>query len=104
MAVKKETTLVKKARVVLLKTVGGKWWKQHTSEFTNRGFPDLMGVVKGQHIALEAKIGDNELTTLQEYHLAQFKKNGSITGEFSTVKEAVKIVTKGLKKRGILWQ
>jgi|19_taG_2_1085344.scaffolds.fasta_scaffold08020_4 hypothetical protein len=42
-----------------------KWWKNHGTEYSERGMSDLMGVVDGKLIALEVKINNGWFSPLQ---------------------------------------
>ena len=42
-----------------------KWWKNHGTEYSERGMSDIMGVVHGRLIALEVKVNNGWFSPLQ---------------------------------------
>lgn len=61
------------------KEKGAKLIKIHGSAFTEKGTPDLIGVYKGFAIVIEAKVGTNKPSKIQEERLKEWQSVGAIT-------------------------
>lgn len=59
---------------------GSMWWKNHATEFSERGLPDLMGVMNGTFFAFEVKVGKNWLTEQQMEKLSRLSASGAVAG------------------------
>jgi len=53
-----------------------KWWKNHGTEFSERGMSDIMGVVNGRLISIEVKVNNGWFTPLQ----IKFLKDINVAG------------------------
>ena len=77
-----------------LKSIGAKTYKTHGSALSHAGTPDILGVLAGRALALEAKKPGGRLTKLQDHELAEWRKAGAIAGRVESV-EDVKNLLKG---------
>lgn len=59
---------------------------------TYKGAADILGVVKGQHVELEAKTGEGRLEPAQKAHRDAVTLAGGAYGVFNTPEQAVQIV------------
>lgn len=64
----------------LRKIPGSKWWKNHGTEYSERGLPDVMGVVRGTMFALEVKVGANWISDQQRARLQELDASGAVAG------------------------
>lgn len=56
------------------------WWKNHATEYSERGLPDVMGVVRGTMFAFEVKVGANWLTEQQKQKILKLHHAGAVAG------------------------
>lgn len=89
-----ETKLVRKIRTVLQAQIGGLWIKQHGSQYSQQGVPDLIGCVNGYFIGLEVKTPDKKhtLTKLQRLTLGLIETEGGGATVVTSPEEAVDFV------------
>lgn len=65
----------------------------HGSVFFERGTPDILGVINGRMIALEAKRDTKERArTIQEWRLKEWAAAGAITGVVTCVEDVKKLI------------
>jgi hypothetical protein len=50
------------------------FWKEHGGQYGTAGIPDIIVCYKGRFYGLEAKVGNNKPTRLQEVTIEQIKK------------------------------
>ena len=55
-----------------------KWWKNHGTEYSEKGLSDLMGIINGRFYAIEVKIGNAWFTALQINFLRSVKQAGGM--------------------------
>src|SRR5690349_275415 len=68
-------------------------WKVHGNEYTPAGTPDIVGVYKGQFIAVETKMPGNELTAIQRYRIARMRTAGAlVVAPCRSVEEATALI------------
>ncbi len=54
------------------------FWKEHGGQYGTAGIPDLIVCYKGRFLGLEAKVGKNKPTKLQEHTIEQIRIAGGI--------------------------
>ena len=59
---------------------GSKWWKNHGSEFVEKGLPDLMGTVNGHMYGLEIKVDPGWFSVQQIKRLRELTIAGATAG------------------------
>lgn len=65
----------------------------HGGVYCERGTPDIIGVIEGRMIALEAKRSTKEKPRkIQEWRLMQWKSAGAVVGVVTSVDDVVKLV------------
>ena len=76
-----ESARTKKLKDALSKAhPSSKWWKNHGSEYSERGLPDIMGVVNGRFYGFEIKVGDNWFSASQIKRLRELELAGGCSG------------------------
>lgn len=98
MTTQKEAGLVKDIRVTLRGKVGGFWIKQHGSQYSQQGVPDLIGCVRGVFFGLEVKVPGKEdtLTPLQSETLDTINAEGGFAKTVTSTDEALGFVMNSL--------
>lgn len=76
-----ETRFKERIRTHLESIPNSFWFK--TQQKALRGIPDFIGVVNGFYVAIELKVGNNELEPLQRWTLSQMAKAGGHTFEMN---------------------
>ena len=61
------------------------FWKEHGGQYGTAGIPDIIVCYKGRFYGLEAKVGNNKPTRLQEVTIEQIKKAGGVAGVVRSV-------------------
>lgn len=74
----KESQLVKRLLARFTMIPGCKVVKFHGNQFTRSGEPDLFGSYLGRIFVIEAKVGGNKLTRLQEQRLKEWAEAGAV--------------------------
>ena len=70
------------------------FWKEHGGQYGTAGIPDIIVCYKGRFYGLEAKVGNNKPTRLQEVTIEQIKKAGGVAGVVRSVDD-VKVLLHG---------
>lgn len=74
-----ESTFTRKLKIELRRAFPrSKWWKNHGTEYSERGLSDLVGVVSGRLIAIEVKINAGWFSELQVNFLNEVNKAGGV--------------------------
>lgn len=55
---------------------GAYYFKHFGCKFSKAGVPDIIACLNGRFVGIEVKREDGKTTDIQEYHLAQIKKQG----------------------------
>ena len=72
-----ESAFSNKLKIALRKAFPtSKWWKNHGTEFSERGMSDIMGVVNGRLISIEVKVNNGWFSPLQ----IKFLKDINVAG------------------------
>ena len=66
-------------------------WKNHGTQFSTTGLPDLMAVREGRFIAIEVKRPGGKTTPMQDWWIEQLRAQGVAAGVATSVDEAVEI-------------
>lgn len=64
----------------------------HGGGFTAKGAPDLIMCVKGQFVALELKVGSNNMQNDQIIHMRRIKRSGGLHYAPRTLQEVKEII------------
>lgn len=78
----KNETLFKLKIQKILREIPDLWFVK-VQMVSVRGIPDILICYKGKFIALELKVGDNDLDPLQDHVLTKIKKAGGIAYELT---------------------
>ena len=70
------------------------FWKEHGGQYGTAGIPDIIVCYKGRFYGLEAKVGNNKPTRLQEVTIEQIKKAGGVACVVRSVDD-VKVLLHG---------
>jgi Holliday junction resolvase len=81
----------------LRKEVGGWWVKFHSSAYTPKGTPDILGGCQGLFFALETKRPGKEPTTIQQWSIDQINKEGGHATVVHSPAEALEFVRQWVK-------
>ena len=73
-----ESRLVAEIRAKLGKR-GWYAWKNHGNQYAQAGLPDIMAVKDGQLLCIEAKVGSNKPTKIQQVTLERLAAHGALT-------------------------
>ena len=93
MSKKAETRLQQRIRKLLIKEVGGKWFKVHGSMFQESGQPDIIGCVDGQFYGFEVKVPlKGKPSEIQLETLAEWRDQGAIACIVESPSQAVSLV------------
>lgn len=84
-----------------LKAVGAKVIKTHGNKFSVSGTPDLFGVWQGIPFLIECKNETGTVEELQELEIIDWRKAGAIAFSTRTKKEAMRILSMEIAKRGL---
>lgn len=103
MSVKPETTLVQNC-LAWLKAQQGDGYHVHGSAMQRAGEPDIDGWVPDLcggflHLKVEAKVGKNKPSKLQEKRLEVYGKSGYITGVIYTENQFISLIEEARAKR-----
>lgn len=88
-----ESRLVAEIRAKLGKR-GWYAWKNHGNQYAQAGLPDIMAVKDGQLLCIEAKVGNNKPTKIQQVTLDRLASHGALTTvaySWSDVESALQI-------------
>ena len=73
----RESLLIKKIRAELEQHKA--WvYKTHGGPFAKAGVPDILACYKGRFIGIEAKVGSNKVTKLQQMVLCDISEAGGV--------------------------
>jgi Holliday junction resolvase len=90
--VSNEGSLSRNIMEELRKQVGGWWVKYHSSAYTPKGVPDILGGCQGLFFALETKKKGNEPTTIQQWNIDEINRQGGHAIVVRSPKEALEFV------------
>lgn len=79
-----------------LRKKGAFVWKNHGSEYTMAGLPDICGVYLGRFIAVETKMPGARLSHRQVYVIDQLEKAGAAVVVAQSVSEALGVLAKAV--------
>lgn len=105
-----ESAFSNKLKVELRKAFPrSKWWKNHGTEFSERGLSDLSGVIAGRFYAIEVKVNNGWFTPLQIKYLNDINlAGGTGIGLLKKDNEVYLIPTSAMGTKGNrhrkLWQ
>lgn len=80
-----EKTLIQNIRKYLQSLPECFFWKEHGGQYGTAGIPDIIVCYKGRFYGLEAKVGTNKPTRLQEATIAAIRKAGGVAGVVKSV-------------------
>lgn len=84
----KDETLIVRACIAYIKSLGGDAWHVHGSALQRKGEPDLDGwLPDGRHLKIEVKTEYGKVSEIQKYRLDIYKKAGYTTGIVKSVEE-----------------
>ena len=90
----KESQLIQNIRKYLATLPECFYWKEHGGQYGTAGIPDIIVCYKGRFYGLEAKVGRNKPTRLQEATIEQIKRAGGTAAVVRSVDD-VKAVLSG---------
>lgn len=67
------------------------FWKEHGGQYGTAGIPDIIVCYKGRFYGLEAKVGRNKPTRLQEITIEQIRRAGGIAEVVRSVDDVKQI-------------
>ena len=67
-------------------------WKEHGGQYGTAGIPDIIVCHRGHFIALEAKVGKNQPTTLQSVTIEHIRKAGGTAAVVRSVEDVKTII------------
>ena len=62
-------------------------WKEHGGQYGTAGIPDIIVCHRGHFIALEAKVGKNQPTKLQNVTIEQIRKAGGTAAVVRSIED-----------------
>ncbi len=68
------------------------YWKEHGGMYGVAGIPDIIICYKGRFVAMEAKVGKNKPTILQEKIIKEIKQAGGIAEIVRSVDDAKRVM------------
>ena len=68
------------------------FWKEHGGQYGTAGIPDIIICYKGRFYGLEAKVGRNKPTRLQEATIEQIRRAGGVAVVVRSVDEVKEIM------------
>ena len=77
-------TTIKKYLATLPETFA---WKEHGGQYGTAGIPDIIVCHRGHFIALEAKVGKNQPTKLQNVTIEQIRKAGGTAAVVRSIED-----------------
>ena len=86
-----EAALIQKIRKYLAALDGCFFWKEHGGQYGTAGIPDIIVCYHGKFIGLEAKVGRNKPTKLQEATIDQIRKAGGIAAVVYSIDDVKRI-------------
>ena len=90
----KESDLIKKIKVYLNGIPNLFFWKEHGGQYGTAGIPDIIVCYKGKFIGLEAKVGNNTATNLQEMTIREIRQAGGYAAVVRSVEDVKEILDK----------
>ena len=87
-----EKTLIQNIRKYLQTLPECFFWKEHGGQYGTAGIPDIIVCYKGRFYGLEAKVGTNKPTRLQESTIAAIRKAGGAAGVVRSVDDVKKLL------------
>lgn len=87
-----EKTLIQNIRKYLQTLPECFFWKEHGGQYGTAGIPDIIVCYKGRFYGLEAKVGTNMPTRLQEATIAAIRKAGGAAGVVRSVDDVKKLL------------
>ena len=86
-----ESALSRKIQQVIRKK--GVWcYKVWGNELTPAGIPDIVGVYKGQFVAIETKMPTGRLSTMQKYRIARIRAHGGMVVVARQISDALQMI------------
>ena len=68
------------------------FWKEHGGQYGTAGIPDLIVCYKGRFLGLEAKVGSNRPTKLQEHTIEQIQKAGGTAVVVRSIDDVKRVI------------
>ena len=90
----KESDLIKKIKSYLKGIPNIFYWKEHGGQYGTAGIPDIIVCYKGKFIGLEAKVGNNKATKLQEMTIREIRQAGGYAAVVRSVEDVKEILDK----------
>lgn len=87
-----ESELIKKIKAYLKTVDACFYWKEHGGQYGTAGIPDIIVCYKGRFIGMEAKVGNNKPTPLQEYTIKSIVSAGGIASVVRSVDDVRKVM------------
>lgn len=81
-----------------LKSLGIYYINLHGGGWSAKGAPDLIACIKGQFVAFEFKVEDNDMQPDQKIHMKRIKANGGLHYCPRTLDEFIQIIDEISKK------
>ena len=88
----RESQLILNIRKYLATIPGCFYWKEHGGQYGTAGIPDIIVCYKGRFYGLEAKVGRNKPTRLQEATIEQIRRAGGVAVVVRSVDEVKEIM------------
>lgn len=89
----KEPQLIQNIRNYLKTVPDCFFWKEHGGQYGTAGIPDIIVCYRGRFIGLEAKVGKNQPTRLQQVTIEQIRKAGGVAAVVRSVADVQAVMS-----------
>lgn len=89
----KESQLIQNIRNYLRTVPDCFFWKEHGGQYGTAGIPDIIVCYRGRFIGLEAKVGKNQPTRLQQVTIEQIRKAGGVAAVVRSVADVQAVMS-----------
>lgn len=89
----KESQLIQNIRNYLKTVPDCFFWKEHGGQYGTAGIPDIIVCYRGRFIGLEAKVGKNQPTRLQQVTIEQIRKAGGVAAVVRSVADVQAVMS-----------
>ena len=89
----KESQLIQNIRNYLKTVPDCFFWKEHGGQYGTAGIPDIIVCYRGWFIGLEAKVGKNQPTRLQQVTIEQIRKAGGVAAVVRSVADVQAVMS-----------
>lgn len=88
-----EATLITNIKKYLATVPECFFWKEHGGQYGTAGIPDIIVCYKGRFVGLEAKVGSNKPTRLQQATIEQIRKAGGTAAVVRSVADVQTVLS-----------